>query len=228
MVKILIVKVLKILHDKIKNYQIRYFIERIIILIDGGEFFSKNLREIYKKNYNMEIGIGSYGCFHRGFFYTEVGKYTSIAKGAYRFYRNHPKNYVSTHPIFFNKELNCLEKDKVKAEKLKIGNDVWIGMNVLIGAKVKIIADGVIIGSGSIVLKDIVEPYSIYAGNPAKKIGERFNEEKIQKIQSSKWWDLPLEEIREFIRRNQYKTADFMEICYLKGEINEEKTNNND
>lgn len=50
-----------------------------------------------------------------------------------------------------------------------IGNDVWIGAKVLVKSSVKYIGEGSIIGSGSVLTKD-VEPFSIYAGIPAKKI----------------------------------------------------------
>jgi len=54
---------------------------------------------------------------------------------------------------------------------ISIGNDAFIGANsILIGAR--IIGDGAIIGAGSIVTRD-VPPYEVWAGNPAKKIGER-------------------------------------------------------
>lgn len=54
-----------------------------------------------------------------------------------------------------------------------IGDDVWVGYGSIILSGVKI-GDGAIIAAGSVVTKD-VEPYSIYGGNPAKKIGDRFN-----------------------------------------------------
>jgi len=54
-----------------------------------------------------------------------------------------------------------------------IGDDVWVGYGSIILSGVKI-GDGAIIAAGSVVTKD-VEPYSIYGGNPAKKIRDRFN-----------------------------------------------------
>ena len=49
-----------------------------------------------------------------------------------------------------------------------IGNRVWIGYRALI-------LSGVEIGEGAVVTKD-VEPFTIIAGNPARKIGERNRE----------------------------------------------------
>ena len=51
---------------------------------------------------------------------------------------------------------------------INIANDVWIGAGAIILNGVSIGA-GAIIGAGSVVTKD-VEPYTIVAGNPARKI----------------------------------------------------------
>lgn len=52
-----------------------------------------------------------------------------------------------------------------------IGHDVFIGANsIIIGAQV--INNGAIIGAGSVLTKN-VPSYEIWAGNPARKIGER-------------------------------------------------------
>lgn len=40
-----------------------------------------------------------------------------------------------------------------------------------------------------------VEPYSIVAGVPARKIGQRFDDEKIKSLLSLRWWEWPDEEI---------------------------------
>jgi maltose O-acetyltransferase len=55
-----------------------------------------------------------------------------------------------------------------------IGNRVWIGYRALILPGVTI-GDGAVVGAGSVVTKN-VEPYTIVAGNPARKIGERSKE----------------------------------------------------
>ena len=52
-----------------------------------------------------------------------------------------------------------------------VEDDVWIGANCVIldGA---ILRRGCVIGAGSIVRSEL-EPYSVYAGNPLRKIGQR-------------------------------------------------------
>lgn len=54
---------------------------------------------------------------------------------------------------------------------IRIGNDVWVGCNVAILDGISI-GDGAIIGAGSVV-RQSVEPFAIYAGNPARKIRVR-------------------------------------------------------
>lgn len=65
-----------------------------------------------------------------------------------------------------------------------IGNDVWIGYGATIMQGVKI-ADGAIIGAGSVVTQD-VDLYSIYVGNPAKKIKNRFDSDEDLALHLSK------------------------------------------
>lgn len=60
--------------------------------------------------------------------------------------------------------------------KIKIEDDVWIGLGSIILSGVTI-GKGSIIAAGSVVTKD-VESFSIYAGNPAKKIRSRFESEE--------------------------------------------------
>lgn len=59
---------------------------------------------------------------------------------------------------------------KVDGGKLVVGNDVYIGARCVIMPVT--IGEGAVIGAGSFVNKD-VEPWGIYVGSPAKKIGER-------------------------------------------------------
>lgn len=61
-------------------------------------------------------------------------------------------------------------ESKVLGGRLEIGNDVYIGARCTL-MPVKI-GEGCVIGANSFVRKD-TEPWGIYFGNPARKIGER-------------------------------------------------------
>lgn len=60
-------------------------------------------------------------------------------------------------------------------QKIVIEDDVWIGLGAIVLSGVTI-ATGSIIAAGSVVTKN-VEPYSIYGGNPARKLNYRFDSE---------------------------------------------------
>ena len=78
-----------------------------------------------------------------------------------------------------------------------IGNDVWIGQNAVILPGVDI-GDGAIIGANSVVGSDI-EPYTVAAGNPARMIRKRFDDELIDLLERFKWWDKDIKEINDLI-----------------------------
>jgi virginiamycin A acetyltransferase len=113
---------------------------------------------------------------------------------------NHQMACVSTFPFYifekWNENVPSLDKFPIKGDTI-IGNDVWIGQNATILPGVKI-GDGAIIGTKSVVGSD-VEPYTIVAGNPAKIIRKRFDEELIELMLKLKWWDFPVEEINKMI-----------------------------
>lgn len=121
---------------------------------------------------------------------TDVGNFTSISTDCYIGGTSHPTDWVSTSPVFHKWE-NIMKKNFARHEfeifkRTTIGNDVWIGNRVMIKAGVKI-ADGAVIGMGSIVTKDI-GPYEIWAGNPARLIRKRFDDETINKLMKIEWW----------------------------------------
>ncbi len=122
---------------------------------------------------------------------TDIGNFTSISTDCYIGGTLHPTDWVSTSPVFHKWE-NIMKKNFARHEfeifkRTTIGNDVWIGNRVMIKAGVKI-ADGAVIGMGSIVTKDI-GPYEIWAGNPARLIRKRFDDETIEAFEKMKWWE---------------------------------------
>ena len=74
---------------------------------------------------------------------------------------------------------------------------MWIGQNAAILPGVHI-GDGAIIAANSIIGSD-VSPYTIVAGNPAKVLRKRFDEDFIQILLAWKWWDKSIEEIQALI-----------------------------
>lgn len=60
------------------------------------------------------------------------------------------------------------------------------------------IGDGAIIGANSVVGSN-VEPYTIVAGNPARSIRKRFDDELIDLLLSFRWWDKSIDEINDLI-----------------------------
>ncbi len=131
-----------------------------------------------------------------------IGKFCQIAAGIEIIMNgaNHQMNAASTFPFYifegWKQSLPPIEKMPVKGDTI-IGNDVWIGQNTTILPGVHI-GDGVIIGANSVVGSDI-EPYSIVAGNPARLVRKRFDDELVLLLLEVKWWNLPNEQINQLI-----------------------------
>lgn len=146
---------------------------------------------------NSEIGRYSYlgtGC---SIVNTQIGSFCSIAGNCSCGGGAHPMDWLSTSPVF-HQGRNLLGKNFSSHEfnpynKTVIGNDVWIGAGVMVKSGVHI-GNGSIIGMGSVVTKDVGD-YEIWAGNPARKIRDRFDEKTKAKLLESKWWELSEEEI---------------------------------
>lgn len=154
------------------------------------------------------MGIGSYiGSNCR--VSAKIGRFCSVSDNVTTVNGLHPaKDFVSTHSAFYSPsnsvDLSFTEKSKFQEyayadESLKlaveIGNDVWIGYGATVLAGVKI-GDGAIIAAGAVVTKD-VEPYAIVGGVPAKAIRYRFDEGQREFLSEFKWWEKPVEWLRE-------------------------------
>lgn len=182
---------------RLEKYAIPYFIKR-----EGGEIRSQSLRSFYRKVYRIDAGLYTYGCFTPGFNFgggkISIGRYSSIASGVKFLGANHPIDHFSSSAVFYNKSLGYNVKDVVR-HNLTIEDDVWIGTNTCITCGCKRIGRGAVIGAGSIVTKD-VEPYTIVAGNPARIIRRRFDDNRIKELEKSAWWektpDLLIEEFK--------------------------------
>jgi len=152
----------------------------------------------------INIGHGSYisesprffldGQFHLGSFCQISTDFTAIT-------RRHAITNVSLGHISGG-GIGFFGEGHDQKSEIHIGNDVWIGTKVTVMPGVNI-GHGCVIGASSVVTKNC-EPYAIYAGNPAKFIRYRFEEDKIKLLLESNWWDWPLEKIwknREFFTK---------------------------
>lgn len=132
-----------------------------------------------------------------------VGAFCSIADRCCIGGASHPIERVSSSPVF-HEGANILGKNfqtfpYTPTPKTTIENDVWIGIGAIIKSGVTI-CNGAVIGAGSVVTHD-VPAYEIWAGNPARKIRNRFDLDTIQRLQQIAWWNLSDVEIQEISKQ---------------------------
>ena len=139
--------------------------------------------------------------FHNGGFvvqgsqHVQIGSYCALGENIRIITENHDYNYpvmqYTFYGHYFGKAHPGVNKYPPNKERTKggvaIGSDVWIGHNTTILSGVKI-GNGAILANGSIVTRD-VEPYSIVSGIPARKIKMRFNEDVVEFMQKTEWWN---------------------------------------
>lgn len=152
-----------------------------------------NYSVLRKCNINSMTSIGKNCTIN----YADIGKYCSISWMVTIGAINHHIERLTTNAFPYSKKLGIVDADELLTDRTVIGNDVWIGCNCVILPNV-IIGDGAIIGAGSIVTKD-VDPYTIVAGNPAKKVRDRFNEDIKKELIELKWWNFSDEIIKKYI-----------------------------
>ena len=79
-----------------------------------------------------------------------------------------------------------------------VGHDVWLGYSALVMPGVSI-GSGAVVAAGSVVAAD-VPPYAIVAGNPARVVRRRYEDDDVERLLRAAWWDWPLELVTEHAR----------------------------
>ncbi len=150
---------------------------------------------------NVRIGRSTYIGPQSNISNARIGRYCCIA-GLETAEGRHPVKgeCLAVHPAFYSTSAQYgytyVREDSFEEMKyadsqngysIVIGNDVWIGRGVMILDGITV-GDGAVVGANSLVTSDI-EPYAIYAGTPARKVGERFDAKTAEKLLKLRWWD---------------------------------------
>lgn len=171
-----------------------------LYLMRRREYDNLRLRAFFRREYDIDVGLYSYGCFDRWRMPgpLTIGRYCSISKSVRVSTDNHPVSALTTHPALYERSFGVVAQDQLHPARLVIEDDVWIGHNVVILAGCKHIGRGAVIGAGAIVTRDVAA-YAIMAGSPARKLRDRFAPDLAAAIDASRWWEMDLAELRRLM-----------------------------
>ena len=133
-----------------------------------------------------------------------IGKFCALASGTTFITgpANHRISSVTTYPfqvfcgLWSERTPPHMAQLPFKGDTV-VGNDVWIGRESVVMPGVHI-GDGAIIAAYSVVTSD-VPPYTVFGGNPARKIKDRFDPELTDLLLRWQWWDLEPEALVEVL-----------------------------
>ena len=153
-----------------------------------------------------EVMVGDFTYFERNGegIYAEIGKFCSIAANVRINALEHPMERLTTHKVSYrpNEYFRYLGVDgefraRRQAQRVAIGNDVWIGHGAVITPGVQI-GHGAVIGANAVVTKD-VPPYHVVGGVPPRFIRKRFDNVVIDRLLELEWWNWSVEKLYEAV-----------------------------
>jgi hypothetical protein len=175
--------------------------------------------EVGARTILMETILGDYSYIvHNGEVAgTRIGKFCSIASHVRINPGNHPMQRASqAHFTYRSRQYWPDEMDDEaffdwrRSYPVTIGHDVWIGHGAVI-LPGRTIGTGAVIGAGAIVTRDVA-PYAIVAGNPARGIKRRFDDNIAERLQALAWWDWDHERLRQALPDfRKLSVEDFLE-----------------
>lgn len=165
---------------------------------EGLNMVCENSSYYGNMGYGSYIGPNSNVC-------ADIGRFTSIGPNCMYIAETHPfqEPFVSTSPYFYSKnnyknpshvtfaKENIFDEyryyDSERKISNNIGSDCWIGANVTLIGGVSV-GDGAVVLAHAVVTKD-VPPYAIVGGVPARVIKYRYDEQKVDFLIKTKWWN---------------------------------------
>lgn len=152
---------------------------------------------------HYRIGLGTYGMpvvYDWGEGSTlSIGSYCSIAGNVQIFLGGqHRIDWVSSYPFpaYLPEAAHIAEFGGTRGDVL-IGSDVWLCSSCTILSGVSV-GHGAVVAGNAVVTRDVA-PYSVVAGNPARHVRWRFDEDTRAALLESAWWEWPEEEIRRIV-----------------------------
>jgi acetyltransferase-like isoleucine patch superfamily enzyme len=155
-----------------------------------------------------QLRMGAFSYAVRGFYsHVEIGRYMSIGEDVQIGRNDHPTDWLSTSPAFYQGGANLFRigtsfpdgenyrnfmptlppgKRPATLKLTRISNDVYIGHRAFIRPGIKI-GHGAIVAANAVVVKD-VPPYAVVAGNPAVVKKYRIPEHLIDRMLAVAWW----------------------------------------
>lgn len=143
------------------------FEESVVRYLYGDQYSSENWEPQWTID---QLYIGSHVCI--------AGECVILMGGN----NTHRADWFSLYPF-----IDYIVESYIASGDTIIGDGAWLGMRSLILPGIKI-GEGAIVASGAVVTKD-VEPYAVVAGNPARVVKYRFNEEIINSLLEMKIYD---------------------------------------
>lgn len=130
----------------------------------------------------------------------KIGSFCSIAPNITIFLgSNHRTDWITTFPFghIFQSELG---HERIPGHPstngdVIIGDDVWIGAGASIMSGITI-GCGAAISANAHVVKNVL-PYQVVGGNPSRVLRNRFDDTIKDLLIELRWWDLPLEDIKQ-------------------------------
>lgn len=191
---------LSLSEDVVKSIKANGLLLHGELFVENYLIFEPPVTLSYAKVFSAVFGSYTYFDVNCRIKNVDIGRYCSFADNIIIGPGGHPSDNLTTSPAvgghyfdWFSKsdhyEQNALPKRTV------IGNDVWIGTGALIMDGVTL-GDGCIIGAHSVITKD-VEPYSVVAGVPGRKIKSRFSDAIISRLLDLKLWRYDLRSCKD-------------------------------